>query len=1365
MEILTATDIDNYQKVVNQKVDESCIKWVRNKLASVARSIKKEKGEFTTEDKDVEKNKILNSEEYQKFREQQFMLHQSKANNYKELRTNFDGLNDLNEFSTDIETMGIQTISLASIDEFKQALISNSSFAKHQVTKKKEYIETWLSGVRKYIDKDFDELNHILFVRGMYSITKDYDDLKLFKLYDMRSNTEIMSDLVPYYKQAKDNIINQWANNESDIVKQHIVSNGLLCQLLSDKHITNNLVTTFESTYTTTQNNKKLFVTRSLGELLLEITNPELSLVDKETRQQIYSTYDGTRPKGDEYYKWNGLQVFDIDLKQWPHISVSNIERLKKRIFDELSKYHWFLWVVKSASGKGIHIYTKSAPPHHIYTKLSDNNRLCHYWFIMNYLIKVNLIYQSLFEIHKATQWFNGCLENDIELTFLDNVVSRITAGIRLTYDPKPLVNHNFVDLHVATSSIDHLETSALIDRPSKINQKLKGIISDLVNVDTANESFKAKSLPKSIQFETFEDYVNLDVVPFQQINYVLRYNVVNTLAHIFGKEGLEIAHYILQSDKCGNTKEINSFYSSALTNQKEPSKFGLDILRKCKVIKNLKILEDVSVEEEVVTEDGTVVKQQKEVDYKTYTDNLFKNGIRFAIEGVCKDDSLGSNVIKLQPNQYLSDLSDMLEDPNKGGFTNEKINILLSSANSGKTHYLLKLARQGKRILLVEPFISVIKNKVENDKDLMLIFDTFYGDKSLNDIEYGVNAITTFDKFSRCNYEKISKMFDYICIDESHLLFTSSYRIEATSSAVRKIKELYYISSNDPFSAKIILMTGTETGDTHFFGKISNTIRVTKQNHDKTIEFLICDDGLDAVTRLSYRTYQLLQDGYKVLIPTNKGEIYSHKLIGMLEHLLKRPLKYGYYKRSNVEQEICRLINEQNTVGDYEVIFCSNYLSVGVDIVDNYKFASLYYGPFSGYEIEQFNARIRRTSIYSVYCIQTETNEGTTNDMLLEEPVLSLKLTNDDIQHFGDDKQIASAKQEFIAQYDPVLHRIVTPGFSWLNGGIKFNKEEYELVMFENKFTESMVHPVKVAKELYKYGYVVKVSNEYEGLKLEEQEELKAIGTSTAKLERIRKHSLLVGTFVDLIDNNTIVTEDGLEFNNVIKYITEHRDMILEDREQEQFMRIEFNIFGMPETIIFKSKEAFETMYSYAKFLSGKYSPQKAKDILYQYVNEEGILKMKHLRRAINLLKLIDKADSNDLSEPVFKILERMYNFIDAFHVNKNYRISYNTYQAELDAWCNQYIDLLGIKIGTTYGYQKIKDNMVEMLNDISTRNTTKNGIRFEYNVLPDTDGALAKYKQTIDMMIESTFKLTHTLKDSNPTKSRHIILEAQSF
>jgi hypothetical protein len=52
------------------------------------------------------------------------------------------------------------------------------------------------------------------------------------------------------------------------------------------------------------------------------------------------------------------------------------------------------------------------------------------------------------------------------------------------------------------------------------------------------------------------------------------------------------------------------------------------------------------------------------------------------------------------------------------------------------------------------------------------------------------------------------------------------------------------------------------------------------------------------------------------------------------------------------------------------------------------------------------------------------------------------------------------------------------------------------------------MQHPIRVARELSKFGYKINVSTEYDGLDLAKQEELKAIGIESAKEERIKKES-----------------------------------------------------------------------------------------------------------------------------------------------------------------------------------------------------------------------------------------------------------------
>lgn len=1368
--LLTAVDIDNNKITIEKRVDERMAEYVKAQLGKKMREYKRtneipeeNRAQILKELKDRFKEEILSSPETEYYRNSQYDLAKLKSDNYFVVRETLQDLNELNEFSSEIERNQLQLV-----DKFKslEELIRlnfglTEKFRKYKDIRKtniKTYIESYNN--KKLSFKD-NELDLIIKMRELYEITKDYDDIELFDKYGIESNIDMSNKLADIYlhKAANgdyhSNLINDWYRETGNAIqklsKKVIINNNFLGLLLltnsgtgRTSFIANNAVTCLKTTYTTTNTNQYTYVLRTLGELLLEITNPELKDIPKEDRQQIYMTYEGSRPKQDMYYKWNGLQVFDIDLKEWDQVNM--IEILKRKMFEYLQDFHWFLWICKSASGKGLHIYTKVAPPHHMYTDVKDNDYISKYWHAINYEHKSSIIYDIIRTIHKdksnQLRFKESDFTDEFEIKFLDNSVSRITSGIRLTYDDKVLINPNFIDLHPSiglSETIDNKSINDLIFRNTEVNNKLLDKVNTLT-IDTVDDL--QNKISEEIDLSKYEfagDMNKIQPLPRNFINYNIRYHVVNTLASMFGKDALPIAHKLLQSEVCKNVREINSFYSCAISNKKQPSKLGLDILKKSGIIKSIK------------------------PEIKNVTDNIFKNGIKKAIENSLNNQFL-KPTIQLDPTEYLADKMDILLSPSKGGFINEKINILLSPPGSGKTYFLLKLAKEGRRILLVEPFVSVIKNKVESDKDLMEIFQVFYDDVKLDKLEPGKSAVCTFDKFSKCDYNKVSQYFDYICIDESHLLFTSSYRIDTTSQSIRKIKELFYISSNDMYSAKIILMTGTETGDTYFFGDVGNVIRVNKKSLDKKIEFLICDDTLDCITRLSDKAAILLNKGYRLLIPTNKGEIYSQKIIGMIESILQRPVKYGYYKRSNSEQEICTMINKYNTVGDYEIIFCSNYLSVGVDIVDKLKFASLYFGPFSGYEVEQFNARIRKSGIESIYCVQTEKADGTTNDLLIEEPNLVLKLTEEDIEHFLDDKQIAKAKQEFIAQYDPVLHKITTPGFSYFGGMIRFNQEEYELVSFENKFLEAMVHPVKVARELSKYGYEITISDCYEGLSLEEQQNLKKIGMESAKNEKIRKHSLLVGTFIELVKLNNFVNDNGVEFNNFIDWLLKHKDVIVEDRNLEQFVKVGDCVFNNPQEVFVKSREAFDDMCGPAKFVCSKYSVTKALDIINKYVDENGILKKKSFQRAIRLMKLIENADSNSLSEPMFKTLEKIYDWLDKFSYNKRYRISYATYQADVDAWTSSYVDMIDAKNITNYGYQKIKDSIIEMLHDVASRNTSKEGIRFDYNKLPDEDGTLVKYKKSVDMMVESMFKLTlETTASNKKARTKHIILSQQ--
>lgn len=1390
-DIIRAVDIDYREANVNNEIEEEFNKYLKSSVIKRINQIRKtyngdEKFEVTDELKEKVRQEVLESEELKKYRGFLTESIREKINNYALIRNEIEDMNELHILSPDVERKGFQDLVMKSLKELIKISSNHvSSYNDVCVTLLKRidgYIAKYKNNPLKFRKKynnlfdENDSLQILLNMRKLYTVKKNIDSVDLYDMFNMFDNIDmsnLLSDIC-FYNYANNidenlfNIITKKSTSLGNLVVNNRIGNKLLgCFLRNTIQrntddspefaiITNNAVTCLDTTYTTTMTDTKVYSTRTIGELLFEITNEDLSSIDKTQRQQIYMTYDGTRPKSDEYYKWNGLQVFDIDLKEWVARG-NNIKKLKNKLYEILTDFRWFLWICLSSSGRGIHIYTKVAPPHHVYIKdKSANNRISEYGYRISYYTKASIIYNILYKLKSEFDFIDDDFvtvgnesqySTGFELKWLDNSVGRITSGIRLTYDPDIMINHNFLDLPIwynLSQTYNGFNYKKDIDniifRNTKISRSALNVIDELheafKNPDKVESDKKVNISELVLQGYDITKYKEL---PLNIIKYKLRYEVCNTLAALYGKDGLQLAHMILRSSECKNEGEINAFYASALRNKKEASKYGLDILQKVGVVKSV----------------------NKEFDESLV--DKYKLFLKKQIEKSAQVEKQDYN-LRLGEGEYLGTNRDKLLNLLK----QDKINLIYAGPGQGKTELVKSLARE-KRVMLVLPFISVIKNKIESDESIMELFDCYYDNKDISKIEHGINAVTTFDKFAKADYEKISRMFDYIVIDEEHLLFNSQYRIHTTSNSIKKLRQLQYIASNDPFSAKILMMTGTPTGSEFFFKNNGNFIRVYKKMMDKTMEFHICNDLLDATTRMAYKCYQLILKNHKIIIPTNKGDVYTEKLVGMIKHLLGRDVCYGYYKRANNEQDIVNNINNNNTVGDYEIIFCTNYLSVGIDINDTVNpFAVMYLGNWSAFEIEQFNSRIRRQNIQSYYFIKTLDNNNKFDDLLYEEPEFQLRLTEEDIENFKDDKEIASKKQEFIAVYDPLLNNITTPGFSTIAGQIKFNKEEYELVNFENKYSECFQHPLKVASVLASYGYNINVSIDFDGLDINLQNELKQVGIDSAKEEKVRKNDLLIGTFMDLVKVNKYVSEQTmLEFNNTIEYIMKNTYDVEEDRDMPDYVKVVFNQFAQPEKVFVKSKVALDKMLRPAYYLAQRYSPNKCYDIINQYIDSNGILRKKNFQRAVNLLKLVEAHGNNELSVGVEKVIENIYEYVDKFVVDDNLQVSYASYLTYIDNLTNDYIAFLGMNIRTRYGYDKIRESILEIFKDITVPEKHGKNIRFSYNKMPEQDSSTIINRRSVDILIEKMFAITNDVisNSNNKLREKHIILESQKF
>lgn len=209
-----------------------------------------------------------------------------------------------------------------------------------------------------------------------------------------------------------------------------------------------------------------------------------------------------------------------------------------------------------------------------------------------------------------------------------------------------------------------------------------------------------------------------------------------------------------------------------------------------------------------------------------------------------------------------------------------------------------------------------------------------------------------TFDKFSTLPKSKYS-YFRYIAIDESHLCFTSIYRLPVVSKTIENIrtfleqdssfdKSHYHVtmSINNALSiiqperrkqinldkvTKFIMMSGTLTGELDYFKfyGLLNYIKVNKRHpHLKHVDFILSETSETKKIKICKTIADAILAGKKIIHPTNLGDTYAEQIIAGVEVNIGRKLKYEYYKRANSDENFMEDINKNTTVNDIDVLF-----------------------------------------------------------------------------------------------------------------------------------------------------------------------------------------------------------------------------------------------------------------------------------------------------------------------------------------------------------------------------------------------------------------------------------------------------------
>ena len=422
-----------------------------------------------------------------------------------------------------------------------------------------------------------------------------------------------------------------------------------------------------------------------------------------------------------------------------------------------------------------------------------------------------------------------------------------------------------------------------------------------------------------------------------------------------------------------------------------------------------------------------------------------------------------------IDANEYLGHISNKLEVE----FQDHWISILEAGPGLGKTEFVKSLARK-KKVMLVMPFTSTIQSKTEQDE----FFKVAYGNKQIN-LNFPHGMATTIDKFSRLDPLDVNMAgYDYIFIDESHLLFISGYR-DVMSNSLNLINQL---------QVPVILMTGTPTGEFLFF-KGAHHVKVTKtDNRQKSLDIMVVQDSPSIVPQICAAMVQDLKDGNRILFPTNQGTSFAHGIAAgvkslCLEQGIKEP-NIQYYKRSNMGDDFMDTINHDATIEDIDILMCTSFLSVGVDILDKYDFRIYFSETCLPAECDQWCNRLRNNDLIARLYVALYDSAGNPNNITSYKKA-DFETTDEETRMAIDMVEMCNdylQRDGLVHHYNNIIQRILRDNRYVRYDGIlnqyKIDMVAFMLSIYENRLRDYCMQIPVFMRGMQCYGYDMRVQD-----------------------------------------------------------------------------------------------------------------------------------------------------------------------------------------------------------------------------------------------------------------------------------------------
>lgn len=947
--------------------------------------------------------------------------------------------------------------------------------------------------------------------------------------------------------------------------------------------------------------------TGDMAEVYEMVKDIKYKNIIKENRRLIYPTAKARQKgKDKDWMDWNGFQIIDLDIKNHD-LSVT----LKSMLFDYLKTQHWFIGITLSSSGTGIHIWTKIQT-----STFSFQNRIKEYR--VNFRHKFSFVYCCLEKIlhlirldNTLRERFKDSISDDKMLNWIDTAMCKITQGAFIPYDATAELNTNFRDLPLDVSTEYKFWSS----------NKVLNELFERFSYFTSENNEKENIDESNVEFD--KDLIPIKGIKSKHYKHPQRYRLANTLCKLYGRdEALKIL--IIMCGKWTPYAELAGIVNTAASLDKDIDKWAINELNK---VHGFKI----------------TIKQNNSVD-KLISDNDSEEKYNF--------NSEEENTVKfcITSEQYLSDIKDQI--------LKECSNLTLIEAGAGIGKTEMIKSMDG-RILMVLPFTSIIQSKIELDNSLGDNWLSFYGSKtpSPEDFISGKNMVMTIDKFSRLSLAELEiNDFSYIVIDESHLMFISSYR-DVMSGALQMI-------ANVCKKVPVLFFTGTPTGETKFFKNIKHIKVIKEDRREKNVTFFMCYKEEEQIYEMCKHMAESIEHGKHILFPTNSGQDYFNKICKIVQQILAEnlaeiTLKAFYYKKANSGKTDMDSINRNKSIGDNHIIGCTTYLSVGVDICDRYDFEVFFDTLWIPQEIEQFANRIRNNNLnINIYLREFDSTDGMIDYSVRHD----LDFTLDPDEQIDMHNSVAFANHSIKTGgvnkvFNPLIYNITNVNyikFDPVNNEWYIDKIGYRLDKFESCLRDYLIQLPILKKGMEYYGYKTRIIEIHKRLTEERRErfkemvhEIKSSITSTNTVETFKWLATLTDESFEMFK----------EAASMIEYLNS-------DNFKEQCA--DLNLF-LPS-----NNEIILNNIPYIKTFSKWYDFDTIQEIYQSCTSKSGTkINYSSLKRIRDFIMLEDQRVKMNLDVPFYKLIKESYDWFES-----NSEVSENIYERKKAELLSQYIN-----------------------------------------------------------------------------------------